>query len=60
MWKLGASMKELMARLGHSSTRAARIYQHATKDRAQAIAEALGILFRQARNTPDQDDSAAE
>jgi len=29
----GASLKELMARLGHSSTRAAMIYQHATKDR---------------------------
>ena len=27
----GASLKELMARLGHSSTRAALIYQHATR-----------------------------
>ena len=32
----GASLKELMARLGHSSTRAALIYQHATRDRDQA------------------------
>src|ERR1022692_2812735 len=31
-----------MARLGHSSVRAAMIYQHATKDRDQAIAKALG------------------
>ena len=31
-----------MARLGHSSTRAAMIYQHATRDRDQAIAKALG------------------
>ena len=49
-----------MARLGHSSTRAALIYQHATKDRDQAIADALGILLRRARNTRDQDDTAAE
>jgi integrase len=43
----GASLKELMARLGHSSTRAALIYQHATRDRDQAIAVALGGLARQ-------------
>jgi hypothetical protein len=30
--------KELMARLGHSSTRAAMIYQHATRDGDRAIA----------------------
>lgn len=40
----GASLKELMARLGHSSPRAAMIYQHATRDRDQAIARALGQL----------------
>jgi hypothetical protein len=33
-----------MARLGHSSPRAAMIYQHATRDRDQAIAKALGQL----------------
>ena len=47
----GASLKELMARLGHSSTRAAVIYQHATRDRDQAIARALGGLVQQARAT---------
>jgi integrase len=45
----GASRKELMARLGHSSTRAAMIYQHATKDRDLAIAQALGGLVQQVR-----------
>jgi integrase len=45
----GASLKELMARLGHSSTRAAMIYQHATKDRDLAIAQALGGLVQQVR-----------
>src|SRR5215469_13564528 len=43
----GASLKELMARLGHSSTRAAMIYQHATQDRDEAIAKALGGLWAQ-------------
>ncbi|WP_182881728.1 tyrosine-type recombinase/integrase [Microbispora sp. H10949] len=43
----GASLKELMARMGHSSTRAALIYLHATQDRDQAIAKA----FRQALKT---------
>jgi hypothetical protein len=38
-----------MARLGHSSTRAALIYQHASRDRDQAIAVALGDLARQVR-----------
>jgi integrase len=47
----GASLKELMARLGHSSTRAAMIYQHATRDRDQAIARALGGLVQQLRAT---------
>ena len=35
-----------MARLGHSSPRAAMIYQHATRDRDQAIAKALGTFVR--------------
>ena len=43
----GASLKELMARLGHSSARAAMIYQHATRDRDLAIAKALGGLGQQ-------------
>jgi integrase len=43
----GASLKELMARLGHSSTRAALIYQHATRDRDEAIAKSLGGLMQQ-------------
>lgn len=37
----GASTKELMARLGHSSPRAALIYQHASRERDFAIAQAL-------------------
>lgn len=32
------------ARLGHSSTRAAMIYRHATRDRGKVTADALGAL----------------
>jgi integrase len=45
----GATIKELMARLGHSSPRAAMIYQHATSDRDKTIADGLGQLARDAR-----------
>lgn len=41
----GASTRELMARMGHSSPRAALIYQHATPDRDAAIADALDHLI---------------
>jgi hypothetical protein len=46
----GATLKELMARIGHSSTRAAKIYQHATRDRDHAIAAALDSLIAEARS----------
>ena len=41
----GASTRELMVRMGHSSMRAALIYQHATADRDRAIADALDDLL---------------
>jgi integrase len=37
----GASTKELMARMGHSTMRAALIYQHATRERDHAITDAI-------------------
>ena len=40
----GASTRELMARLGQSSPRAALIYQHATRDRDHDIAAAVSHL----------------
>lgn len=39
--KAGATTKELMARMGHSSVRAAIIYQHATRERDHEIAEQM-------------------
>lgn len=40
----GATLAELMARLGHSTAGAALRYQHAAKDRDKVIAEALSNL----------------
>jgi len=44
-----ASLRELMARMGHSSTRAALIYQHASRDRERAIAAAVSARVEAAR-----------
>jgi integrase len=41
----GATLAELMARLGHSTVSAAMRYQHAAADRDKAIAEALSGLM---------------
>lgn len=41
----GASTRELMARLGHASPRAALIYQHATEDRDGALAKGISELI---------------
>jgi integrase len=50
----GATLKELMVRLGHSSPRAALIYQHASRDRDRLIAKGLGSLVRDARAASDK------
>jgi hypothetical protein len=42
----GATLAELMARLGHSTPAAAMRYQHAPAGRDQIIAEALSKLAR--------------
>ena len=44
----GASTRELMARMGHSTPDAALRYQHATEDRDRVIAEALAALTKPA------------
>lgn len=54
----GASTKELMARMGHASSRAALIYQHATKDRDAAIAAALSDLIEGCHGSPERADRA--
>lgn len=45
----GASTKELMSRMGHSSSRAALHYQHATTERELAIAQRLSDMVATTR-----------
>jgi hypothetical protein len=47
----GATTRELMARLGHSSPRAALIYQHATAERDHTIAAGLDAIIEAANST---------
>jgi integrase len=54
----GATLKEIMARIGHGSTWAAMIYQHATSERDRRIAEALDLMIREARAAGEE--AAAE
>lgn len=48
----GATLAELMARLGHSTVSAALRYQHAASDRDKTIAQALSGLVGDATVTP--------
>jgi hypothetical protein len=55
-------MQELMRRMGHASTRAAMIYQHATDERDRTIADSLGDAidrWRAERDDEDDDDDGA-
>lgn len=47
----GASLKELVERMGHSSPRTALIYLHATRERDQKIAAGMGKIFADAKKT---------
>ncbi|MFF2513010.1 integrase [Streptomyces sp. NPDC058086] len=38
--------------MGHSSSRAALVYQHMTGDRDRAIADRLGAMIRDGRGDP--------
>jgi integrase len=44
----GANLRELMERMGHSSTKAALVYLHSTSQRQQAIADAVSKQARAA------------
>jgi integrase len=46
----GAGLRELMDRLGHSTTRAALIYLHGSDEQQRAVAEALSQLTTDALN----------
>jgi integrase len=42
----GANLRELMERMGHSSTKAALVYLHSTSERQRTLADAVGKLAR--------------
>ncbi len=50
----GASTRELMHRMGHSTMRAALIYQHATEARSRDLAERLDALVKSQRAIADE------
>jgi integrase len=52
----GASLRELMARMGHNSARAALIYQHASKDRERAIGAAISSRIEAVRGAGERHD----
>jgi integrase len=52
----GATLKELMTRMGHASPKAAMIYLHAARDRDRAIADALGKLVAETLRPKADDD----
>jgi integrase len=56
----GASTRELMKRLGHSTPRAALIYQHAVEERDHAIAAGLDDLIEEARKARERKDQQPE
>ena len=50
----GVTTKELMARIGHASPRAALIYQHATTERDRLIADYLDAHIAAAEAAADE------
>jgi integrase len=44
----GANLRELMERMGHSSTKAALVYLHSTSERQRTLADAVGKAAHQA------------
>ncbi|RKT53072.1 tyrosine-type recombinase/integrase [Saccharothrix australiensis] len=48
----GATLRELMDRMGHSSTRAAMIYLHAREERGRKIAVGIEAMVKAAKGTP--------
>jgi integrase len=54
----GSSTRELIRRMGHASTRAAMIYQHASDDRDRVIADTLGAAIDRWHDLGDDDGLA--
>ncbi len=54
----GASLRDLMDRMGHDSVRAAMIYQHATTEASRLIADSISGMIDRAQGVSD-DGSAS-
>jgi hypothetical protein len=50
----GASLRDLMQRMGHDSIRAALIYQHATQNADRHIADALSESIEDAEQAAEE------
>jgi hypothetical protein len=55
----GARLRDLMARMGHDSERAAMIYQHVARGADKAITEAIDTHVQAEKRSNDGEDSAA-
>ncbi len=55
----GAKLRDLMARMGHDSERAALIYQHAAHGADRAITDAIDRHVEAERSDDEDDDGAA-
>jgi len=55
----GAGLRDLMARMGHDSERAATIYQHEARGADQAITDAIDTHVQAEQHDDDDDDGAA-
>jgi hypothetical protein len=49
-----------MDRMGHSTTRAALIYLHATREQQHAVADAVDKLARESLDSPDKGSSTSQ
>jgi len=56
----GAGLRELMDRMGHSTTRAALVYLHGSDERQPEIADALSQLAEHALNRPSSRRSGTQ
>lgn len=55
----GAGLKDLMARMGHDSERAALIYQHEARGADKRITDAIDSHVQAERDRGDDDDGSA-
>jgi integrase len=53
----GAGLRDLMARMGHDSERAAMIYQHEARGADKAITNAIDTRVEDERRDDDQGDA---